>query len=96
MITFFGQHGLSDYETWLAGAKATLGNSERNAEMGIVGSTIYRQVDGSGAIIAHKFKDLESAQNYEKLIHSPEAKAMIEQIGGTYPVTVWIAEEVEV
>jgi signal recognition particle GTPase len=93
MITLFGQHGVKDFEAWKRGAEENMSNSERNAQWGIVESSVYRMVDGSGAIVSHKFNNLEAAQNYKKMMESAESKAMLEQMGAKLPLTIWIAEE---
>jgi signal recognition particle GTPase len=93
MITLFGQHGVKDFEAWKRGAEANMSNQDRNAQMGIVESSMYRMADGSGVIVTHKFNDLETAQNYKKFMESAESKTMLEQMGAKLPLTIWIAEE---
>jgi hypothetical protein len=95
MITLFGQHAVTDYDAWLSAAKANLSNSDRNAQNGIVGtSKAYRTVDGSGVVVVHKFNDLDAAQKYANMMQSAESYAMLEQVGGKLPLTIWITEEV--
>ena len=95
MITLFGQHAVTDYETWLSAAKANMSNGERNAQNGIVEtSKVYRTVDGSEVIVVHKFNNLETAQKYANMMQSAEGYAMLEQIGAKLPLTIWLAEEV--
>jgi hypothetical protein len=94
MITLFGQHGVADFEAWKRGAEANMGDPDRNAQFGIVESSMYRTVDGSGVIVTHKFNDLEAAQAYKKMMESAETRAMLEQMGAKLPLTVWIAEEI--
>ncbi len=57
---------------------------------------MYRTVDSSGVIVAHKFNDLETAQKYANMMQSPEGLAMVKQMGAKLPLTIWLAEEVEV
>ena len=96
MITLIAHHAVKDYNAWISGAKQAMGaNSERSAQFGIQGSKVYRTADGSGVIITHRFKDVEAAQAYEKVMQSPEGHAMVEKMGAKLPITIWIAEEVE-
>ena len=95
MITLFGQHAVTDYETWLSAAKANLSNSERSAQNGIVGtSKVYRTADGSEVVVVHRFNDLDAAQKYANMMQSAESHAMLEQMGAKLPLTIWITEEV--
>ncbi|OGO21538.1 MAG: hypothetical protein A2Y54_10255 [Chloroflexi bacterium RBG_16_51_16] len=93
MITLFGQHGVANVEAWKRTAKENINNPDRNAQWGIVESSIYFMVDGSGVIVAHKFNNLEAAQKYKKMMESAESKAMLEKIGGKLPFTFSLAEE---
>jgi hypothetical protein len=94
MITVFGQHGVKDFEAWKRVAQANMSNPQRNAEWGIVESSMYRTVDGSAVIVTHKFSSLETAEKYKAMMESAEAKAMLEQGGAKLPLTLWIAEEI--
>jgi hypothetical protein len=93
MITLFGQHGVADYDAWKQAAGAMSGDSDRNAKWGIVESSMYRMVDGSGVIVTHNFNDVESAEKYKNMMESAEVRAQLEQMGATLPATIWIAEE---
>lgn len=95
MITMIAQHGVKDYEAWISAGKEKNKDTERNAQMGIVASKVYRAVDGSGVIVTHIFNNLEAAQEYEKMMQTPEFHAMVEKMGGKPPFTIWLAEEVE-
>ena len=95
MITMIAQHAVKDYEAWISGGRDAMKNTERNAQSGIVASKVYRTADGSGVIVMHTFNNLESAQKYEKMMQSSEGHAMVEKLGGKLPMTVWLAEEVE-
>lgn len=95
MITLIAQHGVTDYEAWISAGKEMNKDTERNTQAGIVASKVHRTVDGSGVIVTHMFNNLEAAQKYEKMLQTPEFHAMIEKMGGKPPITVWLAEEVE-
>ena len=95
MITMIAHHGVKDYEAWISGGKEAMKNTERNAQSGIVASKVYRTADGSEVIVMHTFNNLESAQKYEKMMQSAEGHAMVEKVGGKLPMTIWLAEEVE-
>jgi signal recognition particle GTPase len=95
MITLIAHHAVKDYEAWISGGKEAMKNTERNAQSGIVASKVYRTADGSGVIVMHTFNNLEAAQKYEKMMQSPEGHAMVEKMGAKLPMTIWLAEEVE-
>ena len=95
MITMIAQHAVKDYEAWISAGREAMNNPERNAQSGIVGSKVYRTADGNGVIVMHTFNNLESVQKYEKMMQSPDGHAMVEQIGGKLPITIWLAEEVK-
>ena len=95
MITMIAHHAVKDYEAWISGGKEAMKNTERNAQSGIIASKVYRMADGSGVIIMHTFNNLEAAQKYEKMMQSPEGHAMVEKMGAKLPITIWLAEEVE-
>ena len=95
MITMIAQHAVKDYEAWISAGKEAMKNTERNAQSGIVASKVYRTADGSGVIVMHTFNNLEAAQKYEKMMQSPEGHAMVEKVGAKLPITIWLAEEVE-
>lgn len=95
MTTMIAQHAVTDYEAWISAGKEMNKDTERNAQMGIVASKVYRTADGSGVIVMHTFGTLEAAQKYEKMMQTPEFPAMVEKMGGKLPITVWLAEEVE-
>jgi signal recognition particle GTPase len=95
MITLIAHHAVKDYEAWIRGGKEAMKDTERNAQSGIVASKVYRTADGSGVIVMHSFNNLEAAQKYEKMMQSPEGHAMVEKMGAKLPMTIWLAEEVE-
>jgi len=95
MITLIAHHAVKDYEAWIRGGKEAMKNTERNAQSGIVASKVYRTADGSGVIVMHTFNNVAEAQKYEKMMQSPEGHAMVEKMGGKLPITIWLAEEVE-
>jgi signal recognition particle GTPase len=95
MITMIAHHAVQDYEAWISGGKEAMKNTERNAQSGIIASKVYRTADGSGVIVMHTFNNLEAAQKYEKMMQSPEGHAMVEKMGGKLPMTILLAEEVE-
>ncbi len=64
-------------------------------QSGIVTSKVYWTADGSGVTVMHTFKNLEAAQKYEKMMQPPEGHAVVEKKGGKFPITVWLAEEVQ-
>ena len=94
MITLFAQHGVSDFEAWKRGADAARSNSDRSAQFGIVESSMYRMVDGSGVIVTHKFNDIEAAQKYKQTMESEETKSRLEQMGASLPITIWLAKNI--
>lgn len=92
MITIFGQHGVTDFETWKSVFDAV--PEEHYVKFNIVGTGIYRMAGDSGVIITHTFNTLEDAQKHRAMMESDEFSAMLEKMGGKAPVTYWIAEEV--
>ncbi len=97
MITMIAHHAVADVEAWLSGAKECMQkNSERSVQYGIVESKVYQEADGSGVIVMHTFNNVGDAQAYEKVMQSPEGHAMVENMGGKLPITIWLAEEVEI
>jgi signal recognition particle GTPase len=95
MFSLIAQHGVTDYEAWISAGKEAMKDTERRTQRGIVASKVYRTVDGSGVIVTHMFNNLEAAQKYEQMTQTPEFHAMVEKMGGKPPITVWLAEEVE-
>jgi signal recognition particle GTPase len=95
MITLIAHHAVKAYEAWIRGGKETMKNTERNAQSGIIASKVYRTADGSGVIVMHTFNNVAEAQKYEKMMQSPEGHAMVEKMGAKLPMTIWLAEEVE-
>lgn len=96
MITFFIRHGVTDFDTWKSSVDASLAATpaEARQEMGMVETRFYRQVDGSGVIVVHKFKDLASAQKHKAMLEAAETQAHLEQTGVVLPMTIWLAEEI--
>lgn len=97
MITMMAHHAVTDYQAWISGAKQAMrDNTERSAQYSIVGSKVYGTADGSGVIVVHTFNNVEDARTYENVMQSPEGHAMIEKMGAKLPLTIWLAEEVEI
>jgi hypothetical protein len=96
MITLIGSHGVTDIEAFEAALKASRESGESAGilqKMGVVKTHSYRQVDGSGVVVIHKFNDLETAQNYKILMETAETQARLEQMGSILPASFWIVEE---
>ena len=96
MITLIGLHGVTDMDAFNEAARAARESGELTGmqqKMGVVETSSYRQVDGSGVVVTHKFNDLETAQNYKNMMESAELQARLEQMGGILPATFWLVEE---
>ena len=95
MITFFIRHGVTDFDTWKSSVAAAMESTppETLQEMGMVETKFHRQVDGSGVIVVHKFKDLEAARKHKNMLEAAETQAHLEQTGVILPMTIWLAEE---
>lgn len=91
MITIFGHHGVTDYDTWKKFFDAI--PEEHYAKYKIVGTNVYRTPDGSAVIVMHTFNTLEDAQTHKQMMESAPP-ASYEEIGIIPPLTYWIAEEV--
>ncbi len=94
LITLFGQHGVKDFEAWLSGGKQMMSDSNLMAQLGIVGTSIYRTVDKSEVLVAHKFNNLDDAIKYKNNLESADFHSILKQIGGIPPARLWIMEEV--
>ena len=96
MVKLFAHHEVADWEVWLGAARKFAADTAGNAQRGMIEGTtkMYRTADGSAAIVVHTFKDLQSAQHHATMLASAEGQAMLENLGGKLPVTIWIAEEV--
>lgn len=91
MITFFAHHEVTDFEAWLNAARG----HEHDEPPPYVESHVYRTADGKAAIVTHTFNDWEVAQQFKSMAESAEFIAMVEQMGGKPPFTIWLAEEVD-
>ena len=78
MITIFGQHGVTDFETWKSGFDAI--PEEHYVKYQIVGTGVYRMTGESGVIVTHTFNTLEDAQNHRAMMESAEMRAMLDKI----------------
>jgi hypothetical protein len=94
MVTLIGSHEVADFEAWKSGSD-NLGD-EWNAQMGILDEVVYRTMDGNRVVVVNTFDTLENAEKFKVMLESPddETRAMMEQGGIKFPVTVWIAEKV--
>ena len=94
MVMLIGSHEVADFDTWKSGSDEM--GDEFNQQMGIVDETIYRTMDGNRVVVVNKFDTLENAEKFKAMLESPddETRAMMEQAGIKFPVTVWIAEKV--
>jgi hypothetical protein len=94
MVMLVGKHSVKDFEAWKKAAMANMSSADRNKEFGILDSAMYRTLDG-GVLVTHKFNDVEAAKKYKAAMESAEMRAQLEPIGVVYPMTIWIAEELE-
>ncbi len=94
MVMLIGSHEVSDFDTWKRGADEM--GDEFNQQMGIVDEVIYRTMDGNRVVVVNTFDTRENAEKFKAMLESPdeETRAMMEQGGIKFPVTVWIAEKV--
>ena len=91
MITFFARHGVTDYEAWKKKIDAI--PNEAFVEFKIVGTTVYRGVNGSEAIVLHTFNTWEDAEAHKERMES-QPQEHFEKQNAIPPITIWIAEEV--
>lgn len=93
MVTLIGSHEVEDFDAWKSGSDE-LGD-EWSQQMGIVDEVVYRTMDGNRVVVVNTFDTLENAKKFQAMLESPddETRAMMEQSGIKFPVTVWIAEK---
>ncbi|NKQ36010.1 MAG: hypothetical protein HF973_10405 [Chloroflexi bacterium] len=69
--------------------------SQAVGENGIQETKAYRTVDGSRVVVTHTFNSMEDVEKHLAMMADPEGQEMAKQNGVVFPVTMWVAEEVE-
>jgi len=97
MIMLVGLHGVRDWSAFEAMAKQARESGEfadNDQRMGIVETKSYRRVDGSGIVVTHVFKNLESAQAYKMQMESAETQERMGAAGAILPIEFSLIEEI--
>jgi hypothetical protein len=91
MITLFAQHEVKDYDKWKRGYDAS---AEMIKEYGVIEETVHRDLDRTGVIVTHKFKDQDAARAFLQVFGSDEMSKQLQEMGVLQPVTMWLGEDV--
>jgi hypothetical protein len=92
-----GSHGVRDSSAFEAVAKHAREAGEfadHDQRIGLLETKTYRPVDGNGVVVAHVFKDLESAQAHKMQMESAETQERMEAAGAIMPIELSLVEAI--